>query len=85
MIKQPALFIKFGLSSICPILWHISLINLTMVSALMNIALVEFIAVLPQSSAIILAILLATSIMMLFMNSGAEIAFFPSGTRTLPT
>lgn len=54
-----------------------------MVSELLNIAFVEFLAVLPQSSAIILAILLATSIMMLFMNSGAEIAFFSIGYKDL--
>lgn len=49
----------------------------------LSLLLVHLMVILPQSTAIILTIFLASSVMMLFMNSGAEIAFFSIGYKDL--
>ncbi len=51
--------------------------------ALLSFKCIYLTVLLPQSTAIVLVILLATSLMMLFMNSGAEIAFFSIGYKDL--
>ena len=54
-----------------------------MYADLLSLFLVHLMVILPQSTAIILTIFLASSVMMLFMNSGAEIAFFSIGYKDL--
>jgi Mg2+/Co2+ transporter CorB len=54
-----------------------------MYAGLLSLLFVHLMVILPQSTAIILAIFLASSVMMLFMNSGAEIAFFSIGYKDL--
>jgi putative hemolysin len=54
-----------------------------MYAGLLSLLLVHLMVILPESTAIILSIFLASSVMMLFMNSGAEIAFFSIGYKDL--